>query len=577
MANQGQMQQMQQPQNLGQAQGKDSLAPVLQQLNLTSLRTRTQDLHNAIGRILHTFHTNPSLKWTEVLGQFAMVNVELLNLIDDVKPILKMFVVYPKNVNAENAPILPIMLSSKLLPEMEAEEAALKEKILASLSAYNMNVQSDNLQRQIESVRAACDIAEKVITEARKVYGLGTRQGPVPLATMDKLNVARIAEQEKLLRAATNFGEGLRTTSEQQQQPSSLPPHLASVLATPQDSRTAFGDAGFAKTSAAPVLPPTGHRSVGTPQQTSVPQVTTRVHTPSQPVGVAGIASASPSQVPYVNSPRSGGTNFNVPSPQQQQQQAAQLSYLQNKMRTQQQLQAQRQQQQQQALHQQQQQQQQQQAQLRRPATPPIPQVGGQSQAQAAQPLLHQQQQQKLQQLQQQAHLQQLQQQHQAHQQQSQLQQQLQAQQDRHSLQQLQAQQQQQQQQNLQQMQASQPMMGSNQLQQGNQVRNQMGQMGNSMTSLYGGGGNTLLTSNMYQQGNMSGNALGGNQPQRNVSSQMLTDSMYIGGGTQMAQGTSNLGMQMQQQLVNQPNYMNMFNNTTQSNFGQNRQQQPPS
>jgi len=40
---------------------------------------------------------------SEVLGQFAMVNVELLNLVEDIKPILKMFVVYPKNVNAENA------------------------------------------------------------------------------------------------------------------------------------------------------------------------------------------------------------------------------------------------------------------------------------------------------------------------------------------------------------------------------------------------------------------------------------------------------------------------------------------
>jgi hypothetical protein len=38
-----------------------------------------------------------------VLGQFAMVNVELLNLVEDIKPILKVFVVYPKNVNAENS------------------------------------------------------------------------------------------------------------------------------------------------------------------------------------------------------------------------------------------------------------------------------------------------------------------------------------------------------------------------------------------------------------------------------------------------------------------------------------------
>ncbi len=38
-----------------------------------------------------------------MLGQFAMVNVELLNLVEDIKPILKVFVVYPKNVNAENS------------------------------------------------------------------------------------------------------------------------------------------------------------------------------------------------------------------------------------------------------------------------------------------------------------------------------------------------------------------------------------------------------------------------------------------------------------------------------------------
>jgi hypothetical protein len=81
---------------------KADMAPVLQQLNLASLRTRTQDLRNANSRILHAFTTQPSLKWSEVLGQFAMVNVELLNLVEDIKPILKVFVVYPKNVNAEN-------------------------------------------------------------------------------------------------------------------------------------------------------------------------------------------------------------------------------------------------------------------------------------------------------------------------------------------------------------------------------------------------------------------------------------------------------------------------------------------
>lgn len=47
----------------GPAAPRTDMAPVLQQLNLASLRTRTQDLHNAISRILHSFHTHPSLKW----------------------------------------------------------------------------------------------------------------------------------------------------------------------------------------------------------------------------------------------------------------------------------------------------------------------------------------------------------------------------------------------------------------------------------------------------------------------------------------------------------------------------------
>lgn len=47
-----------------------------------------------------------------------------------------------------------------------------------------------------------------MLGEARKVYGLSSRQGPVALATLDKAQAARIADQEKLLRAASNSGDG---------------------------------------------------------------------------------------------------------------------------------------------------------------------------------------------------------------------------------------------------------------------------------------------------------------------------------------------------------------------------------
>ena len=57
-------------------------------------------------------------------------------------------------------------------------------------------------------IGAACESAEKVIADTRKTY-FGTRQGPTILPTLDKVQTAKIQEQEILLRNAVNHGEGL--------------------------------------------------------------------------------------------------------------------------------------------------------------------------------------------------------------------------------------------------------------------------------------------------------------------------------------------------------------------------------
>lgn len=57
-------------------------------------------------------------------------------------------------------------------------------------------------------ITAACENAEKVLADTRKAYGFGTRQGPAILPTLDKGQAAKIQEQENLLRAAVNYGEG---------------------------------------------------------------------------------------------------------------------------------------------------------------------------------------------------------------------------------------------------------------------------------------------------------------------------------------------------------------------------------
>lgn len=39
----------------------------------------------------------------DILGQFSMVNLELFNIVEEIKKVSKAFVVHPKNVTAENA------------------------------------------------------------------------------------------------------------------------------------------------------------------------------------------------------------------------------------------------------------------------------------------------------------------------------------------------------------------------------------------------------------------------------------------------------------------------------------------
>ncbi|KAF5194860.1 mediator of RNA polymerase II transcription subunit 8-like, partial [Thalictrum thalictroides] len=86
----------------------ESLNPaVQQQLNLESVKTRAVGLYKTISRILEDFdniaRTNSTPKWQDIMGQFSMVNLELFNIVEDIKNVSKAFVVHPKNVNAENA------------------------------------------------------------------------------------------------------------------------------------------------------------------------------------------------------------------------------------------------------------------------------------------------------------------------------------------------------------------------------------------------------------------------------------------------------------------------------------------
>ncbi|XP_011046541.1 PREDICTED: mediator of RNA polymerase II transcription subunit 8 isoform X1 [Populus euphratica] len=309
-----QQQQMVVPERLNHA--------VQQQLNLESVKTRAISLFKALTRILEDFdayaRTNTTPKWQDILGQYSMVNLELFSIVDEIKKVSKAFVVHPKNVNAENAIILPVMLSSKLLPEMEMDDNSKREHLLQGMQSLPISSQIEKLKARIDMIAAACEGAEKVLADTRKAYQFGTRQGPTTLPTLDKAQAAKILEQENLLRAAVNGGEGLRVTGDQRQMTSALPVHLVDVLAV-SDGMHSFSDSsGMYMKNTPPISNSINNQGSLLQQPTGTPVHGRSAASPSAATSATSFDHTTPSPLPYANSPRSGTNMMNTPSPQQQ-------------------------------------------------------------------------------------------------------------------------------------------------------------------------------------------------------------------------------------------------------------------
>ncbi|KAF2939766.1 hypothetical protein DAI22_03g220700 [Oryza sativa Japonica Group] len=514
-------------------------AGVQQQLNLEGMRARAVGLYKAISRILEDFdaiaraNPNASPKWQDVLGQFSMVSMELFNIVEDIKKVSKVFVVYPRNVNAENAAILPVMLSSKLLPEMEAEEATKRDNLLSGITNLTVSGQIEKLKTRIDMIGSACETAEKVIAESRKNYGLGARQGANLGPTLDKAQAAKIQEQEGLLRAAVNYGEGLRVPGDQRQMYSSLPSHLVDVLPF-GDGAHNFGDNSGVYPKNTSTFVPNVVNAQGNPMQVSGGQLLGRPAPSPGATGTPNFENVSTPPMPYANSPRSGTNMMNTPSPQQH---LTAQQHRQKLMQTSQQ----------QQLHAQQQLRPSAAGMLAQSAIPQLQDLQGQSQQKLQVPGQQQMQ-----------YNQALSQQYQNRQ-----------------------------------MQAGrmQPGMSQSQLNQGNQLRSHISQFtgaaNSAMFTAAQASSNSEMMANipgsmqsqslLPQMQGLNQYSLTGGHPQRSHPSQMLTDQMFGMGG---ANSTSMMGMQQQQQFNMQANAQNLQqgmtglqNQTQNPNFPQQRQQ----
>ncbi|ONM57005.1 Mediator of RNA polymerase II transcription subunit 8 [Zea mays] len=214
-----------------------------------------------------------------------------------------------------NIAVLPVMLSSKLLPEMEVEETTKREQLLSGITNLPVPTQIEKLKVRIDMIGSACETAEKVIAECRKSYGLGSRQGTNLGPTLDKAQAAKIQEQEGLLRAAVNYGEGLRVPGDQRH-PQSLPIHLIEVLPL-GDGAQNFGDSSGSYPKNMSTFAPNSVNSQGNQIQASGGQLLGRPAPSPGTTGTPNFENVSTPPMPYANSPRSGTNMMNTPSPQQ--------------------------------------------------------------------------------------------------------------------------------------------------------------------------------------------------------------------------------------------------------------------
>ncbi|CAA2977564.1 Hypothetical predicted protein [Olea europaea subsp. europaea] len=201
----------------------------LQYFNLQWVKSRAITLSETISRVLNDFdailRTNTFLKWYYIWGKFSMVELGLSTLLKEIEEASKLLVVHPNNVNRENATVLPAMLSSKLLPEMEIGDNTKREQLLNGMENLPVSMQFEKLKTITDKIGAAWEGSNDACISIHT-----KRLRPIVLPTINKVQDAKIREQENLLRSAVNDGEGLRMPEDQRQVTSSLPMHLVDVL-----------------------------------------------------------------------------------------------------------------------------------------------------------------------------------------------------------------------------------------------------------------------------------------------------------------------------------------------------------
>eukprot|EP00742_Colponemidia_sp_Colp-10_P004149 GILJ01004427.1.p1 GENE.GILJ01004427.1~~GILJ01004427.1.p1 ORF type:complete len:230 (-),score=33.37 GILJ01004427.1:330-1019(-) len=95
------------------------MASVELEQTLQAIRSRADDLRNCI----MSFKFHDHAQWTALLDHYKVVSAQLLSLNAELRPLLEHFVLLPDGLVHQDPLLVPNLLSTKMLPEMEEKEA----------------------------------------------------------------------------------------------------------------------------------------------------------------------------------------------------------------------------------------------------------------------------------------------------------------------------------------------------------------------------------------------------------------------------------------------------------------------
>lgn len=92
------------------------------QLNLRAARARASNVSSVLDEFVHLLRYAPaSLTWNDVMDKMSVLNVQLYQLRDELRPVSHHYALHPKSVNSANSVTLPVMLATMLYPDQQLE------------------------------------------------------------------------------------------------------------------------------------------------------------------------------------------------------------------------------------------------------------------------------------------------------------------------------------------------------------------------------------------------------------------------------------------------------------------------